>query len=66
LRFLFAFDKRKDGLGDWIFVTFLLHGEKGGFTRGFEKSDVLWMVFCGEVVVILWCERGFWMVVFRR
>src|SRR5271170_2165743 len=24
------------------------------------------MVFCGEVVVILWCKRGFWMVPFRR
>jgi hypothetical protein len=33
---------------------------------GFEKSAVFWMVFCGEVVVILWCERGFWMVAFRR
>jgi hypothetical protein len=42
-----------------LFWIFLGHGG-GTFLQGvLGKSDVFVMVFCGEVVVILWWSRGF-------
>jgi hypothetical protein len=42
---------------------------RGGraFLQGiFTKTSGFGMVFCGEVVVVLWWECGFWMVDFQR
>jgi hypothetical protein len=36
------------------------------FEGGWKKSDVFWMVFCGEFVVLAWWIVVSWMVVFGR
>jgi len=43
-----------------LFFQFFLALAEGGVLQGvFEKMCGFEMVFCGEVVVICWCERGF-------
>jgi len=43
---------------------FFWRGWSAFFEGVFGKSGVCVMVFCGEVVVICWWERGFWLVFF--
>jgi hypothetical protein len=46
-------------------LQFFLALVEGAFLLGvFEKTCGFGMVFCGEVVVSCWWERGFWMVFF--
>jgi hypothetical protein len=44
----------------------IFRGFEGVFEGGWEKSDVFWMVFCGEFVVLAWWIVVSWMVVFGR